>query len=199
VGITLTVTPRINEKKFVVMEIKQTIDNISGVQTINDTDWPVVTTRKLEADIAVKSGETIVMGGLVQTRNREGKSKVPGLGNIPVLGIPFRSSRQEKSRNEVIVFITPYVLDTPEEISADARRRLDSMQTEGMWQRGWSDSKYAEDPKGQRQALDADGTPLDSFGPELIKDINRVDKRWGQVLEKADDKVEREIGENENP
>ena len=46
----------------------------------------------------------------------------------------------EDTRDEVIVFITPYVLDTPEEIAADARRRKDATATKGMWKRGWSES-----------------------------------------------------------
>ena len=144
VGIVLTVTPRINERKFVVMEIEQTIDNVSGFQTINETDWPIVTTRKLEATIAVQTGETIVLGGLVQNLETKSKSGIPILSKIPLLGIPFRSSRKEKGRNEVIVFITPYVLDTPEEILADARRKREAVQAGGLWKRGWSDSKLAD-------------------------------------------------------
>ena len=144
VGIKLMVTPRINEKKFVVMEIEQNIENVSGTQTIEGNDWPIVTSRKLEADIAVRSGETIVLGGLVVNEDSRSKSKVPILGDIPILGLPFRSSSKGKVRNEVIVFITPYVMDTPEEIMRDAVRRQDAMALEDMWQRGWSDSRLAE-------------------------------------------------------
>jgi general secretion pathway protein D len=144
VGISLTVTPRINAKKFVVMEITQQIDNVSGVQTINDTDWPIVTTRKLEADIAVASGDTIVLGGLVLNQTVNTESKIPLLGDIPLLGTLFKSKRDENTRNEVIVFITPYVLNTPEEMEADARRRAEAASIEGMWKRGWSNSRLAE-------------------------------------------------------
>ncbi len=144
VGISLTVTPRINAKKFVVMEILQQIDNVSGVQTINGTDWPIVTTRKFEAEIAVGSGDTIVLGGLVLNQTINTESKIPLLGDIPLLGWLFRSQRDEETRNEVIVFITPYVLNTPEEMEEDARRRSEASSTEGMWKRGWSNSRLAE-------------------------------------------------------
>jgi general secretion pathway protein D len=144
VGITLTVTPRINAKKFVVMEIEQSIDNVSGVQNINGNDWPIVTKRKLEANIAVGGGDTIVLGGLVLNQTVNTESKVPFLGDIPILGRLFKSRRDENSRNEVIVFITPYVLNTPEEIEDDARRRAEATNTEGMWKRGWSNSRLAE-------------------------------------------------------
>ena len=157
VGITLTVTPRINQKKFVVMEMEQEIENVSGSQTINDTEWPIVTTRKLQAEVAVQSGETIVMGGLVRNRDARSRSKVPILGDIPLLGIPFRSNRKEKGREEVIVFITPYVLNDPEEIMADATRRQKSLHAEGLWEHGWSDSKYAERPPAELRARREEG------------------------------------------
>jgi len=219
VGITLTVTPRINEKKFVVMEIAQTIDNISGVQTINETDWPIVTTRKLEADVAVRSGDTIVMGGLVLNSEVENESKVPILGDLPLIGILFRSRRVEETRQEVIVFITPYVLDTPDDIEADAIRRKRAVHIEGMWKRGWSASKMAdpEDPadeaeprtrrRGKRSAREADGEvpaetrveqkpvvstdPLAGLDPETAAFIREQDKRWERRLKEVDALIER--------
>ncbi|MCX7590669.1 MAG: type II secretion system secretin GspD, partial [Kiritimatiellae bacterium] len=144
VGITLSVTPRINEKKFVVMEISQEIQNVSGVQTINATDWPLVTTRKFTADVAVQSGETIVLGGLVLTRDERSSSKVPLVGDIPVVGRLFSSKSRKNERSEVVVFITPYVLDTPDAIAAESRRRHRALEVEGMWKRGWSASHLAE-------------------------------------------------------
>ena len=154
VGITLSVKPRINEKRFVVMEIEQTLEDVTGSQRIGDTDWPIVTKRKVSADVAVKSGDTIVLGGLVKNSEQRSKSGVPLLGDIPILGIPFRSSSKAKKREEVIVFITPYVMNTPEEIMSDAVRRQDAMEDYGKWKRGWSNSKLAE-PRmlGQLQDL----------------------------------------------
>jgi type II secretory pathway component GspD/PulD (secretin) len=120
------------------------------VQTINNTDWPVVTTRKLEAEVAVRTGETVVLGGLVLNSEGNQETKVPLLGDIPLLGIPFRSQRKEKSANEVIVFLTPYVLDSPEAIRDDAARRQGALNMDGMWQRGWSDSGLAEPTPEER-------------------------------------------------
>ncbi|MDA0578324.1 MAG: type II secretion system secretin GspD [Verrucomicrobia bacterium] len=144
VGIQLTVTPRINEKRFVVMEIEQAVEDITGSQRIGTTDWPIVTSRKVTAEVAVRSGDTIVLGGLVKNTDSSSKSGVPFLADIPILGIPFRSKSKSKRRQEVIVFITPYVMNTPEEIVTDAVRRQDSMGADGMWQRGWSNSRLAE-------------------------------------------------------
>ncbi len=143
VGILLTVTPRINEKGFVVMEIEQRVQDVTGSQRIGDTDWPIVTERKINANVSVRSGDTIVLGGLVKNTDSKSKSGVPFLADIPILGLPFRSSSKGRQRQEVVVFITPYVLDTPEDIMADGARRYDAINAGNMWQRGWSESKLA--------------------------------------------------------
>lgn len=176
VGINLTVTPRINKNKFVVMEIKQTIDTIAGEQAIpNRGNWPIVGSRELSASIAVNSGETIMLGGLSSKENSLSRSKIPILGDIPFLGIPFRNSKKGEQRSEILVFITPYVLDTPEEIAADATRRRDALDVKGLWKRGWSASKLAE-PSAQelrderaRQRREARGimdAPPDAAAPD---------------------------------
>ncbi|MBT3294797.1 MAG: type II secretion system secretin GspD [Verrucomicrobia bacterium] len=216
VGISLTVTPRINAKKFVVMEILQQIDNVSGVQTINGTDWPIVTTRKLEADIAVASGDTIVLGGLVLNQTVNTESKIPLLGDIPILGMLFKSQRDENTRNEVIVFITPYVLNTPEEMEADARRRADATSTEGMWKRGWSNSRLAEpndadlkraeeeaklekrrqkelEKEARRRKKEPSKDEVDGLQPDVAEFVSRESKRWDKVLDRVDKEIEEEV------
>ena len=149
IGLELVVTPHINENKIVMMEIQQKIsepgdqsgstDNLAG-QTISRD-------RTIEASIAVKSGQTIVLGGQVREGNSRTRTKVPILGDIPLLGRLFNSDSRSKARTETIVFITPYVLDTPDEVSSETKRRRDSLNIKGMWKKGWSGSDLAEDPK----------------------------------------------------
>lgn len=146
IGITLQVTPRINARGFVVMNVEQTIENVIGTQRINEGDWPIVSSRRVGADIAVSSGETVVLGGLVLNNQRSVRGGVPVLSRIPLLGSLFRSSRVEDSRSEVVVFLTPYVLDSPSELTAEARRRKDAISAGDMWRAGWSDSKLADRP-----------------------------------------------------
>lgn len=158
VGLTLTVTPRINAKKFVVMEIAQKIENVSGTQTIADVggsgsanEWPIVASREMNANVSVRSGETIILGGLVENSTSQDTSMIPWLGKLPILGIPFRSSSDKNKRSEIVVFITPYVLDSPEEIEAESVRRKNSLSAgrDGLWEKGWSDSKLADPPRGR--------------------------------------------------
>jgi general secretion pathway protein D len=160
VGITVKIKPRINERKMVVLTVAETIQEPSGTQKVPQTDsegrttmqdWPIISTRKLNADIAVKSGETIILGGLVKTSKAKTASKIPLLGDIPLIGkYLFGSTSDVESRSELLVFLTPYVLDTAESIAAEARRRKDYLDVEGLWTKGWSDSKLADETISQK-------------------------------------------------
>jgi len=146
VGITVKVTPRINEKGFVVMKIDEKIQGFGEPQIVNKQEWPVVNSRNLTAEVAVQSGQTIVLGGLVNSSTEKTRSKIPLLGDIPYLGRLFRSDRYKESRTEVMVFLTPYVLDTPEELQAYSRRRKIAADAGEMWTQGFSGSRLADPP-----------------------------------------------------
>jgi type II secretory pathway component GspD/PulD (secretin) len=88
---------------------------------------------------------------LVENNISQDTSMIPWLGKLPILGIPFRSSSDKNKRAEIVVFITPYVLDSPEEIEEESARRKSALSgaSDGMWQKGWSDSKLAEPRQGR--------------------------------------------------
>lgn len=147
VGLVLTVKPQINENQVVMMAIKQEISepgSVTGSNTENLTGQTISINRILEASVAVKSGQTIVLGGAVRESDSRSRTKIPLLGDIPILGRLFNSDRQGRGRTETIVFITPYVLDTVEQVDRETKRRRDSLNIEGMWKRGWSGSDLAE-------------------------------------------------------
>ncbi|MFA7256884.1 MAG: hypothetical protein WC047_04855, partial [Kiritimatiellales bacterium] len=146
IGITLTVTPNINPKGFVVMEIKQTADDVGGEVTIDGNQVPVISKREISATVAVQDRSTIVLGGLVRKAKSESASKIPLLGDIPLIGWLFSTHNNSDDRSELVVLLTPYVLTNPEQAQAEAQRRFnasDSKNTE--WPRGWSQSPLAND------------------------------------------------------
>ncbi len=148
IGLELTVKPHINENHVVMMEIKQKISepgDATGASSDSLAGTRISIDRAVEASIAVKSGQTIVLGGQVRDETGRRRTKIPLLGDIPLLGRLFNSDSRNKGRTETIVFITPYVLDTPEEVERETRRRRDSLNIQGMWKRGWSGSSLAED------------------------------------------------------
>lgn len=153
IGINLTVTPRINPQRFVVMEVAQTADNVGGFETIDGNRVPVITKREMQAQIAVPSRSTIVLGGLVSTDRRNSRSKVPILGDIPILGTLFRSDTRNNNRTELLVLLTPYVLMTPEEARQETIRLHRATRLgEHTWYRGWSDSPLARPTAEQLKA-----------------------------------------------
>jgi general secretion pathway protein D len=109
-GVNLTVRPTINAQGLVVMEIDQDISNtVEGGSDVEGA--PAIFERSLSTEVVARSGETVLLGGLIAENNNDTVSKVPFLGDIPWLGRLFRSESQTTERTELVVMITPQVLD----------------------------------------------------------------------------------------
>ena len=156
IGIKLKVKPRINPQRFVVLDVTQTADTPGDDVLIDGNKVPSIFKRELSASIAVQDRSTIVLGGLVQSDTKRSRTKVPILGDIPILGTLFRSDDHSKSRTELLVLITPYVLMTPEEAMHETRR-LHHESTTGRknWERGWSDSELATETRKSKRSAKA--------------------------------------------
>jgi hypothetical protein len=115
VGVELDVTPFINPDGLVVMDIQQEIDDLNGYTTIDNVGQvPNTIKRTLNAEIAVRDRDTIMLGGFIKTSKSTSRSGVPYLMDIPILGNLFLSRSDSKSREELIVLMRPTVLPTPE-------------------------------------------------------------------------------------
>ncbi len=112
-GVKLSVTPRVNPGGLVFMEITQEVSSPKDNADVNGNR--TVSTRTVTTQVAVQSGETLVLGGLISTEEGLGASGVPGLHRIPVLGNLFGSKRRTNNRKELIVFITPTVVRSLED------------------------------------------------------------------------------------
>ena len=128
VGVELDVTPFINPDGLVVMDINQEIDDISGSTPIEGVgNIPNTDKRTLSSEIAVRTGDTVMLGGFIRNQKSTSKSGVPFLMDIPLLGNLFSSRSDSKQREELIVMMRPTVLKTPELAAAQAvkeRERL---------------------------------------------------------------------------
>ena len=114
IGITLNVTPLINPDGLVVMDIQQQVQQVGGSVKIDGNDVPITQDQNATSKVAVRNGETIVMGGFIQNQKSETKSGIPYLQDIPWLGALFRSTSTTGARRELLVMIRPTVLPTPE-------------------------------------------------------------------------------------
>jgi general secretion pathway protein D len=156
IGIELTVTPRINRKGFVNMDINQKVDNKGDDVIIDGNPVPVITTRDFDATISVNDGRTIVIGGIVTTEKENARTKIPLLGDIPLLGMLFRYDYIKERRVELMVMITPYVLETPDEAYGETARRQASLShISNLWVRGWSPSDLAAPSPEEVKAIKA--------------------------------------------
>ena len=120
VGTKLKVTPQINEGGAIQLEIEQEVSSIDPTST-NAALGPTFNTRTIQNAVMVRSGETVVLGGLIHNTSSESESKVPVLGDIPYVGNLFRYRSVENSRRNLMVFIRPTILQqdqTYQQISA---------------------------------------------------------------------------------
>jgi general secretion pathway protein D len=113
VGIILKVTPFITSQGLVEMIVSPEISSLS-VTTINSQ--PVIDKRSADTVVVTQSDQTIVIGGLISTEKNDSQSKIPLLGDIPVLGAAFRRTTTGKIKRELLIFLTPHVVATPDEL-----------------------------------------------------------------------------------
>lgn len=110
VGIRLKIKPKISEGDFVKLDIYQEISAISPTTTAGASDL-ITTKRSADTTVVVKDRQTVVIGGLIQDRTVKDVTKVPILGDIPILGWLFKSSTDQNQKTNLLVFITPYIID----------------------------------------------------------------------------------------
>lgn len=122
VAIELTVTPTINKNKDVALIIHQVINKISAYDA--ELNAPILATRESQTSVVVKDRQVIVIGGLMRDDKTKVVSKIPLLGDIPILGLFFRKHHTEVQKTELLVFITPYVITNPEDADAMTKREV---------------------------------------------------------------------------
>lgn len=117
VGITLKVTPHINEGDSLVLEIVQEVSSLTGAASDVDAADVITNERKIETKVLADNGQTIVLGGLIQDDVQETETKVPFLGDIPGIGRLFRSNSTSKTKQHLMVFLRPVIVRDGRELS----------------------------------------------------------------------------------
>ena len=114
-GNTLTVKPSINKDNFITLAVKPEISNKVRDESFTfqkDTvRSPVIDTRTLESNVLIKSGDTLAIGGLLQDEVLKARTKVPVMGDVPVLGYLFQSRSNARVKRNLLVFVTPTIID----------------------------------------------------------------------------------------
>ena len=122
VGVRLQVRPQISDGGAIRLEIKQEVSSIFG-QIISESTDLITNRRAIETVVQVDPGSIIVLGGLIQEEVQRNESGIPGLRRVPVAGRLFRSEGQSRRRTNLMVFLRPTVVSTPEEARAATERQ----------------------------------------------------------------------------
>jgi type IV pilus secretin PilQ/predicted competence protein len=113
-GNTLVVTPSINKDDFITMSVQPEISNKVGDATFAfggaTVTSPVIDKRTLDSNVLIKSGDTLAIGGLLQDEVTKGRTKVPFLGDIPILGYAFQEKINSRTKRNLLIFVTPTVI-----------------------------------------------------------------------------------------
>ena len=107
-GVTLRVTPIVQANGLVDLEIDQSLSETRAAAAASLT--PTILTREINTSLTLRDGQSLLMGGLISEGQSQGRSGVPGLGQLPVLGRLFRSDSYQKDRTELVVMVIPYVI-----------------------------------------------------------------------------------------
>ena len=111
--LSLEVTPQITPDNNIIMDLRVHKDNVGDVISTGGLGGtvPSIDTRAVETQVLVEDGQTVVLGGIYETERRETISKVPFLGDIPAIGVLFRSKQVQNDKSELLIFVTPRILE----------------------------------------------------------------------------------------
>jgi general secretion pathway protein D len=129
-GVILNITPRVSSNGLVLLDIDQEVSDV--VKTTSSTiDSPTIQQRRIESSVAVNTGETIALGGLIKDHSDNTVSGIPVLSNIPILGNLFKTTSNEHDRTELLVLLSPKVIRNTNDArlaTNELRQRLKGLQ-----------------------------------------------------------------------
>lgn len=110
IGVIFNVTPHINNAGFVTLEIEPSVTDIIDTAVVENTSMPVLSTESAKTTVMIQDGQTLVIAGLIKTKNTESRSRVPILGDIPILGMPFQKRTTSVIKSDLLIFLTPHII-----------------------------------------------------------------------------------------
>ncbi len=185
IGLTLKVKPRLSSNNQVTLEIETTLEDIDP-SSEQIADRPTTTKRELKTSVIVNNGETIVLGGLIKRIGGKGQSKVPFLGDIPIIGNLFTHDSDVEREQNVVIYLTPYIvrksgdlqklkrmLSELEEVqqrynclvskSFDPKQECRTVQVPGGKDVSYLDSAYKTAPAASRRIKRSTLAPVEGF------------------------------------
>jgi general secretion pathway protein D len=157
VDLTLTIKPNISHSNYVTMNVDLEENSVAGIDATSGL--PRVNSRKTKQLVTVKNGQTIVVSGLVDSREYEAYKKIPLLGDIPIIGWLFRNSQLDKKRTNLMIFMTPHIIHGADDLAAVYQAKITERDQflESIFGSGYKDDDfYAMLPTKEDGAYQAD-------------------------------------------
>ena len=126
-GIIMTMTPQVTSSNLISLEIKQEVSEpvTNTISTAKDT--PVIQKREIETAMTIANGKTMIMGGMIQEKISDDLDSIPIISDIPFLGRLFGNTKQSKSRTEMLVLVTGYIVDEKGKVEDMIKRYNDAV------------------------------------------------------------------------
>lgn len=151
IGTTLRVTPQVSPDGWITMYVHPEVSSLTSSLDAG----PRIATREADATIRVRDGETIIIGGLIKRQDDRVKGRIPIIGHIPILGWFFTKASSDLTSTELVVFITPRIIRTPEDMKAIevTRGKEVAVNIEGTGERAvvnqlWQEARNLEEDEG---------------------------------------------------
>ena len=127
-GTILKVRPRINHDGLIILDVDQQVSEARKNTDLGGPSSPIFSTRELKTKLAVKNGQSIMLGGLIKKGTTNEESKIPLLGDIPLLGWAFKYGKKSNAKTELLVMITPYLIESDDVLEQYIKKFQEKMQ-----------------------------------------------------------------------
>jgi general secretion pathway protein D len=188
VGITLRLTPQITEGDFVKLDLYQEISSVKNASdTILINVGPTTTKRSTKTSVVVKDNQTVVIGGLMEERETVNVNKLPLLGDIPVIGWFFKNESKEKTKTNLLVFLTPHIVKEANQlVKLSESKRMDFAKSAKRYIQGELLVKFKGQVSEARisEILSAEGETVLSAGTPQVRPY-LIKLKDGQDIQKA--------------
>ena len=149
-GVLLSVTPRVNIGGLVIMDVEQEVSQVSSESEAGSLT-PTISKRSITTSVAVQSGQTVVLGGLIREQKAVVRSGIPGLYNMPIIGPLFGTTSDEQIRTELVVLITPRAVQDAADaaqVTEEFRSKMESLRPLSIPEK--EESEKIKDEESQR-------------------------------------------------
>lgn len=196
VNLTLSLKPNISNSHDVTLAIDLDADSLAGIDAA--TNALKINKRKTKQNVTVRNGQTVVISGLVTHREVESFSKVPLLGDIPILGWLFRNTMTESAQSSLVIFLTPHVIYGPDDLASIYKEKIkerDELIGKIYGNSGLEDNFYAKLPTLEDGVYHADQDQANDIKvePEDKAEKTSVDSGTVAVPSAAVDDVEEKV------